>query len=73
MNSPLKIRLAEVLADSPVDFAFIFGSRTRGDHRADSDLDIAVMIDGEFSLLKKSRRLSTDFAPLDRRSHLFNH
>lgn len=54
MNAPVKSRLAEVLADSSAAFAFAFGSRVRGDHRPDSDLDIAIMLDGDLSLLQRS-------------------
>jgi predicted nucleotidyltransferase len=30
-----------------IDKLFVFGSRARGDHRPDSDLDVAVLLTGE--------------------------
>lgn len=40
-------RAAElVFADQPVDFAYLFGSHARGDAQPDSDIDVAVHLDG---------------------------
>jgi predicted nucleotidyltransferase len=48
-----------------VKFAFAFGSRERGEERSDSDLDLAVMCDGELSLLERSRLAETVASALD--------
>ena len=48
MNDTLRIRsaIAEWAEDKPlVNRAWIFGSRVRGDHRDDSDIDVAVELD----------------------------
>lgn len=37
--------VAEVLEGEPVVLAYLYGSRARGDHRTDSDVDIAVLLD----------------------------
>jgi predicted nucleotidyltransferase len=39
--------IARVAARYPVDGALLFGSRSRGSHRSDSDADIAVLLHGE--------------------------
>lgn len=41
-TEPLEQRIAAVLADEPVAFAYLFGSVARGGQRPDSDIDVAV-------------------------------
>jgi predicted nucleotidyltransferase len=36
-----------IKADFPVKAVMLYGSRARGDHRPDSDADVAVLLDGE--------------------------
>lgn len=36
-----------LLADQPVQFAYLFGSQARGDARSDSDIDVAVRFGDE--------------------------
>lgn len=43
----LRLFLDRVKADYAVTGAWLFGSRARGDHRPDSDADVAVMLAGE--------------------------
>jgi hypothetical protein len=38
----LQAAAADVFADQPVQFAYLFGSHARGEARADSDVDVAV-------------------------------
>ncbi len=38
----LRAAAAEVLADQPVEFAYLFGSHARGQAHKDSDVDVAV-------------------------------
>lgn len=42
----LRLFLAQVLARYPVGGAYLFGSRARGDFRADSDADVALLLRG---------------------------
>lgn len=50
-------RLQDVLSDSPVTRAWVFGSFARGEEREDSDIDLLVDINdsAEFSLLDHTR------------------
>jgi hypothetical protein len=47
--------LEPAFSEAGTRFAFLFGSRARGEARSDSDLDLAVMPDRELSLLERSR------------------
>src|ERR1700761_340158 len=53
----------------------VFGSRARGDHRADSDLDLAVMVDSAEDTQKvtyhtlEGRRMSVDLLVYSRERH----
>lgn len=38
--------LARIAGDYPIVEAWLYGSRARGDARADSDADVAVVLDG---------------------------
>jgi uncharacterized protein len=38
--------LARIKDSYPVSAAYLYGSRARGDHRADSDADLAVIVEG---------------------------
>lgn len=38
-------RFTQVFADTPVVFAYLFGSRATGSARPDSDADVAVLLD----------------------------
>jgi predicted nucleotidyltransferase len=49
--------LAEVYGDR-LERAVLYGSRARGDHRPDSDYDIAVFIKGSGSFYDESERLA---------------
>jgi predicted nucleotidyltransferase len=42
----LRLFLARVSARYPVSGAYLFGSRARGDFRADSDADVALLLRG---------------------------
>jgi uncharacterized protein len=42
LASELRDEIVEALRASGAVFAFVFGSRARGDHRSDSDIDIAA-------------------------------
>jgi hypothetical protein len=46
MNVVERLRMVatEVLADQPVEFAYLFGSHAREQARADSDVDVAVFL-----------------------------
>ena len=51
-------RINAILAnDSQVKFAYVFGSRARGDHNPASDIDIAVFIEDHVSPLPHRLRL----------------
>lgn len=50
-----------ILADAGVRFAYLFGSRATGDHRPDSDADVAVMPSGPLDLAAEGR-LAADLA-----------
>ena len=45
-------------ARGDVTLALLFGSRARGDHRPDSDYDVAVFIRGAGSFFEENRRLA---------------
>ncbi len=65
----LEKRIAEALASRPeVAFAYLFGSRARGDARPDSDVDVAIyVIDGEHAgrlWLEAMGTLEDAFSPL---------
>lgn len=38
--------LDRIKGEYPVAEAWLYGSRARGDHRADSDIDVAVILEG---------------------------
>jgi predicted nucleotidyltransferase len=69
--------LAEILADwadqGPFSFVYLFGSRVRGDHRPNSDVDIRLFLDdvgkdaSEVTLRWWQDQNETDFADLKRR------
>jgi predicted nucleotidyltransferase len=75
MNEELQV-LAEILAQwvdaAPgVPAVYLFGSRVRGDHRPDSDVDIRLFLD-DWTLCETTRRWwqdqnETDFAELKSR------
>jgi uncharacterized protein len=48
--SRFRVAVGEVYSDR-LERVVLFGSRARGDHRPDSDYDIAVFIKGEWDLL----------------------
>lgn len=53
--------MTEVLDAAGVRFAYLFGSRATGGHRADSDADVAVMAERPLTLLQESA-LALDLA-----------
>lgn len=57
MNEALLNTMQEYFKTKPVDKAWLFGSFSRGEERADSDIDIIVAITPgkKFSLLDHSR------------------
>ncbi len=61
-------RVAEALADAGARFAYLFGSRADEEERANSDVDIAVMVGRELGLLEEQRladRLATALGASD--------
>ncbi len=48
-------RLAAACREFGVVFAYLFGSRARGDHRHSSDTDVAVLLDRSLGLLERER------------------
>jgi len=62
--------LADWAADAPAATLFVFGSRVRGDHRPDSDLD--VIIDWDYQAMQQTDHdwwqlnTSEDFANIDK-------
>ncbi len=62
-------KLASTLADwaHPHTTIYLFGSRVRGDHRPDSDVDVVVVHDQPSNELVEwwTRENSTDFAGID--------
>jgi predicted nucleotidyltransferase len=51
--------LREALVDAPgVEAAFVYGSTVRGDARADSDVDVFLLFDGDDSPAEVRRQLS---------------
>lgn len=52
MEESIKIKLAEYFSKQPVSKAWLFGSRSRGDNRDDSDFDIMVDFDKGVGLFK---------------------
>lgn len=49
----LRQRIMAVLRRHPVRFAYLFGSRARGEARADSDLDLAVQFAPELGAAQR--------------------
>jgi predicted nucleotidyltransferase len=45
--SELRVELARILGQR-FEAAYLFGSRARGDHRSDSDIDVLVVVRGTF-------------------------
>lgn len=43
----VRLFLARVSDHYDMDSAFVFGSRARGTHRSDSDIDVAILLNGE--------------------------
>jgi hypothetical protein len=65
-NNPIlthfRTALAEVYGDR-LERVVLYGSRARGDHRPDSDYDIAVFISSQtFSISTTPQNLSTGFS-----------
>lgn len=54
--------LARVTVSLDVVGAFLFGSRARGDHRADSDADIAVLLRGDHQRFLPTKLAMADVA-----------
>lgn len=52
MEESLKIKLVDYFSKQPVSKAWLFGSRSRGDNREDSDYDIMVDFDKGVGLFK---------------------
>ena len=55
--SELRRELARILGDR-FEAAYLFGSRARGDHRPDSDVDVLVVVRGTFDYGDLIRRTS---------------
>lgn len=51
----------------------LYGSRARGDHRADSDVDLMVLLDGNFSLKSDLERTIDALYPLQLESEILIH
>ena len=54
--------LSLIEVDFPVEGAYLFGSRARGSHGPDSDVDIAVLLDGPPGPLVDTALAMTDVA-----------
>jgi len=53
------------ILDEKLDTILLFGSQARGDARVDSDIDILVIIDGEFDysdLIKRTSSIVSDLS-----------
>jgi predicted nucleotidyltransferase len=61
LNDPVLKRLREALEQAygdRIERVVLYGSRARGDHRPDSDYDVAVFIKGAGSFYDENRRLA---------------
>src|SRR5437879_5302546 len=58
MLSELRAELARILGGR-FDAAYLFGSRARGEERADSDVDVLVVVRGPFDYGDLIRQTST--------------
>ena len=58
----VRLFLSRVPSELRVEFALLFGSRARGDHRADSDADVALILErgNEWSVLETLAGLAFD-------------
>lgn len=52
MDESLRIQLNKYFSKQPISKAWLFGSRSRGDNRDDSDYDILVVFDKNVGLFK---------------------
>lgn len=52
MEESIKTKLSDYFSTQPVSKAWLFGSRSRGDNREDSDYDIMVAFDNGVGLFK---------------------
>lgn len=52
MEEYIKTKLSDYFSTQPVSKAWLFGSRSRGDNREDSDYDIMVAFDNGVGLFK---------------------
>lgn len=53
------------MLDGQFATAYLFGSRARGDQRPDSDIDVLVVVEGEFDygeLIRRTSRLVSDLS-----------
>lgn len=63
MNSAIVNRLKEYLKTQPIQKAWVFGSFSRGEERADSDIDLLVQYDrtnqkvGLFTIIRIQQQL----------------
>lgn len=58
MDESLLIQLRAYFREQPVSKVWLFGSRSRGDNREDSDYDILVSFDNGVGLLKYASMVS---------------
>lgn len=61
----IPVGATRLLAAAGVRFAYLFGSRATGDHRLDSDADVAVCTERPLTLLAESRLADDLVAALD--------
>ncbi len=58
MDESVLTRLRDYFRGQPVSEAWLFGSRSRGDNREDSDFDILVNFDNNVGLMKYASMVS---------------
>lgn len=58
----IRVFLARVSSEYPLSAAILFGSRARGDFRADSDADLAVLLQGPRGTFLDTKLMLADIA-----------